>query len=54
MTALSDLKTQQADLLQRLRQAETIVASETVDATRPLQGQNGGLWAFWGNWPTSR
>jgi len=25
-----------------------------VDATRPLQGQNGGLWAFWGNWPTSR
>jgi len=40
MTALSDLKTQQADLLQRLRQAETIVASETVDVGRLVAAQN--------------
>ena len=40
MTALSDLKTQQADLLQRLRQAETIVASETVDVERLVAAQN--------------
>ena len=37
---LADLKTQQADLLQRMRQAETIVASETVDVGRLVAAQN--------------
>ena len=40
MTALAELKTQQTDLLQRLRQAETIVASETVDVERLVAAQN--------------